>query len=67
MDDNPMDDNGIPVDQAFVEFVIKQIVEEPDEVEIERTVDEMGVLITLKGRGDDRGVNQGFLRCRPGR
>lgn len=42
-------------DQTFVEFVVKQIVELPDEVEVERTVDEMGVLLTLKVSKDDMG------------
>ena len=46
-------DNGQDVE--FVEFIVKQIVEKPDEVEIERTVDEMGVLITLKVGKDDMG------------
>ena len=42
-------------DRDFVEFVVKQIVEKPDEVEVMRTVDEMGVLITLKVSKDDMG------------
>ncbi|EKD76650.1 MAG: RNA-binding protein, partial [uncultured bacterium] len=35
-------------DQAFVEFVVKALVDNPSAVTSERTVDEMGVLITLK-------------------
>lgn len=35
-------------DQAFVEFVVKALVDNPESVTSERTVDEMGVLITLK-------------------
>ena len=42
-------------DQTFIEWVTKQIVEYPDQVEITRTVDEMGVLITLKVGKDDMG------------
>ena len=42
-------------DQLFVEQIVKQIVEKPDEVVVERTVDEMGVLITLKVAKDDMG------------
>ena len=42
-------------DRDFVEYVVKQIVENPDEVVVERTVDEMGVLITLKVGKDDMG------------
>ena len=34
-------------DQQFVEFVVKALVDHPDDVKTERTVDEMGVLITL--------------------
>ncbi|HAO52793.1 TPA: RNA-binding protein [Candidatus Magasanikbacteria bacterium] len=34
-------------DQEFIEFVIKAIVNNPDEVKVTRTVDERGVLITL--------------------
>jgi len=42
-------------DQLFVEQIVKQIVEKPEEVVVERTVDEMGVLITLKVAKDDMG------------
>lgn len=42
-------------DRDFVEYVVKQIVEKPDEVVVERVVDEMGVLITLKVSKDDMG------------
>ncbi|MBU0731658.1 KH domain-containing protein [Patescibacteria group bacterium] len=35
-------------DQEFVEYVVKALVNNPDAVQAERTVDEMGVLITLK-------------------
>src|SRR3989338_7689566 len=34
-------------DQQFVEFVVKALVDHTDDVKTERTVDEMGVLITL--------------------
>lgn len=34
-------------DQAFVEMVVRELVENPDAVKVERKVDEMGVLITL--------------------
>lgn len=42
-------------DQAFVDFVVKAIVDNPDAVSTERTVDEMGVLITLKVDQKDLG------------
>jgi len=34
-------------DAQFLEFVIKSLVDNPDAVKINRTVDEMGVLMTL--------------------
>jgi len=42
-------------DQEFLEFVIKSIVANPNDVGIERTVDEMGVLLTLKVNPADMG------------
>ena len=35
-------------DKEFLEMVVKAIVSQPDKVEVDRTVDEMGVLLTLK-------------------
>jgi predicted RNA-binding protein YlqC (UPF0109 family) len=34
-------------DQQFLEYVIKALVDAPDQVKVARTVDEMGVLLTL--------------------
>lgn len=34
-------------DQAFVEYIVKALVDNPNDVKTERVVDEMGVLITL--------------------
>lgn len=42
-------------DQAFVEYVVKAIVNHPEDVKTERSVDEMGVLITLKINPEDMG------------
>jgi len=42
-------------DKDFVEYVVKQIVDHPEQVVVERTVDEMGVLITLKVAKEDMG------------
>lgn len=42
-------------DQAFVDFVIKAIVNHPDDVKTSRTVDERGVLITLDLNPSDMG------------
>lgn len=40
-------------DQEFLEYVVKSIVSNPNEVKIDRVVDEMGVLFTLKVAQDD--------------
>jgi hypothetical protein len=42
-------------DQEFVEYVVKALVDTPDAVSTERTVDEMGVLITLTVDPNDLG------------
>lgn len=42
-------------DQQFLEYVVKALVDNPDEVKINRTVDEMGVLLTLSVNKDDMG------------
>ena len=40
-------------DQEFLEFLVKNLVDNPDAVELTRKVDEMGVLLTLKvGQAD---------------
>ncbi len=43
------------MDQEFVEYVVKALVDRPDDVTTERSVDEMGVLITLKVNPADLG------------
>lgn len=42
-------------DTQFLEYVVKALVEKPEGVKITRTVDEMGVLMTLVVDGDDMG------------
>jgi len=42
-------------DTAFLEFVVKALVDHPDDVKIKRTVDEMGVLMTLDVNPEDMG------------
>lgn len=42
-------------DQEFVEMVVKAIVENPDDVKTERTVDDKGVLISLMLNPEDMG------------
>ncbi len=34
-------------DKAFLEMVVKALVDNPDDVKVDRKVDEMGVLLTL--------------------
>jgi len=43
------------IDRDFIEYVVKQIVDEPEEVVVERRVDELGVLITLRVGPHDMG------------
>ncbi len=43
------------IDQQFVEFVVRSIVNNPDDVRTERKVDERGVLITLHINSEDMG------------
>lgn len=42
-------------DKDFVEYVVKAIVESPDDVKVDRRVDEMGVLLELKVNPSDMG------------
>jgi predicted RNA-binding protein YlqC (UPF0109 family) len=42
-------------DKQFLETVVRSLVDNPDAVQVERTVDEMGVLLTLDVHGDDMG------------
>ncbi|MCC7160834.1 KH domain-containing protein [Candidatus Nomurabacteria bacterium] len=42
-------------DKIFLEYVVKALVDNPNDVKIERTVDEMGVLITLTVNPADMG------------
>ncbi len=42
-------------DQQFLEYTIKSLVDNTDSVQTERSVDEMGVLLTLTVHPDDMG------------
>jgi predicted RNA-binding protein YlqC (UPF0109 family) len=42
-------------DVEFLEYVVKSLVDNPDAVKIARSVDEMGVLITLEVAPEDMG------------
>ena len=43
------------IDQQFVEYVIKSLVEHPDDVVVDRVIDEKGVLLTLTVNPEDLG------------
>lgn len=42
-------------DQDFLEFLVKSLVDHPDDVKVERKVDEMGVLLSLRVNAMDMG------------
>lgn len=42
-------------DVEFLEYVVKSIVDHPDDVKVDRTVDEMGVLLSLNVNPEDMG------------
>jgi hypothetical protein len=42
-------------DRDFLELLVKSIVAHPEDVVIDRTIDEMGVLLTLKIHPEDMG------------
>lgn len=43
-------------DQEFVAMIIKEIVNHPDDVVVTRTVDELGVLLSVKVHKEDMGL-----------
>ena len=42
-------------DQEFLEYLVKSLVDHPDDVKVDRKVDEMGVLLSLKVNPLDMG------------
>ena len=42
-------------DQEFLEYLVKSLVDHPDDVKVDRKVDEMGVLLSLKVNAMDMG------------
>lgn len=42
-------------DQEFLEFIVKALVDHPEDIKIERKIDEMGVLLSLRVHPDDMG------------
>lgn len=43
------------IDQQFIEYIVKSVVGHPDDVAIERIIDEKGVLLTLTVNPEDLG------------
>lgn len=43
------------IDQQFVEYIVKSLVERPDDVVVDRIIDEKGVLLTLTVNPEDLG------------
>ena len=43
------------IDQQFVEYIVKTLVNNPDKVQINRTIDEKGVLLSLEVDPEDVG------------
>jgi predicted RNA-binding protein YlqC (UPF0109 family) len=43
------------VDEQFLEYVVKALVDHPTDVKVDRKVDEMGVLLSLKVNPEDMG------------
>jgi predicted RNA-binding protein YlqC (UPF0109 family) len=50
-----MPDKKATSDQDFLEYLIKALVDHPEDVKIDRKVDEMGVLLSLKVNPEDMG------------
>jgi len=42
-------------DKEFIEYLIKALVDHPEDVKVDRKVDEMGVLLSLKVHPEDMG------------
>ena len=49
------EENKMESDQQFLETIVKAIVNNPDDVKVERKVDEMGVLLNLSVNPGDMG------------
>ena len=50
-----MEKNMATIDQQFVEYIVKTLVNNPDKVAVERKIDEKGVLLSLTVDPDDVG------------
>ncbi len=47
--------NSSSADQEFLEYLVKSLVDHPDDVKVDRKVDEMGVLLSLRVNPMDMG------------
>lgn len=47
--------NATSADQEFLEYLVKSLVDHPDDVRVDRKVDEMGVLLSLHVNAVDMG------------
>lgn len=43
------------IDQQFIEYIVKELVENPDDVVVDRIIDEKGVLLSLTVNPEDLG------------
>jgi len=43
------------IDQQFIEYIVKSLVNNPDDVTVDRVIDEKGVLLSLTVNPDDLG------------
>jgi len=50
-----MAEKKVLTDQEFLEHIVKALVDHPEDVKIERRVDEMGVLLSLTVHPEDMG------------
>jgi|SRR3989344_820733 len=50
-----MEPQKMEPDQAFLEYAVKALVDHPETVETTRTIDQMGVLLTLSVHAEDMG------------
>ncbi len=46
----------VPSDLAFLEYILKAIVDFPDDVKVTRTIDQLGVLLTVVVNARDMGT-----------
>lgn len=46
---------SVSIDQQFIEYIVKSLVGNPDDVKVERRIDEKGVLLELTVNAEDLG------------